>query len=39
LLRQNEAVAWETNESLLITNENRAIFRVSLDALTPPATY
>ena len=35
LVRQNEAVAWETNESLLITNENRAIFRVPLDALTP----
>ena len=35
LVQQNEAVAWETNNSLLITNENRAIFRVSLDALEP----
>ncbi len=39
LVQQNEAVVWETNDSLLITNENRAIFRVSLDALTPHATY
>ena len=39
LVKQNEAVVWETNESLLITNENRAIFRVSLDALTRHATH
>ena len=39
LVQQNEAVVWESNDSLLITNENRAIFRVSLDALTPHTTY
>jgi hypothetical protein len=34
LVKQNEAVAWENNDSLLITNENRQIFRVLLSALT-----
>lgn len=33
LVKQNEAVAWESNDSLLITNENREIFRVPLSAL------
>ena len=33
LVKQNEAVAWENNDSLLITNENRQIFRVPLSAL------
>jgi hypothetical protein len=30
LVKQNEAVGWETNETLLITNENREIFRFSV---------
>lgn len=34
-IQQNEGVAFETNQSVLISNENRAIFRVSLDALSP----
>ena len=35
LVKQIEAVAWESNDSLLITNENREIFRVPLSALVP----
>ena len=33
VVRQNEAIAWESNETLLMTNENRGLFRVSLSAL------
>ena len=32
-VKQNEAVAWEDDQTLLITNEQREIFRVPLDAL------
>jgi hypothetical protein len=34
LVQQNEAIAWESNDSLLMTNENREIFRIPLSALT-----
>ena len=32
-VKQNEAVAWEDNDTLLLTNENREIFRISLAAI------
>lgn len=32
-VKQNEAIAWESNDSLLMTNENREIFRIPLSAL------
>lgn len=31
LVKQNEAVGWETNNTLLMTNENREIFRLTVD--------
>jgi hypothetical protein len=34
-VKQNEAIAWESNDSLLMTNEQREIFRVPLSALSP----
>jgi len=33
LVKQNEAIAWESNDSLLMTNEQREIFRIPLSAL------
>lgn len=35
LVKQNEAVAWESNDSLLVTNEQRDLFRISLAELEP----
>jgi hypothetical protein len=32
-VKQNEAIAWESNDSLLMTNENREIFRIPLSAI------
>ncbi|MCZ6890043.1 MAG: hypothetical protein O7H39_16275 [Gammaproteobacteria bacterium] len=34
VVKQNEAIGWESNDSLLMTNENREIFRIPLSALT-----
>lgn len=35
ILRQAEAVAWEDDSTLLITNEQRDIFRLGVDAIEP----
>lgn len=35
VLRQAEAVAWEDDSTLLITNEQRDIFRLGVDAIQP----
>jgi hypothetical protein len=34
-VKQNEAIAWESEDSLLMTNEQREIFRIPLAALKP----
>ena len=34
-VKQNEAIAWENERTLLMTNEQREIFRISVDALAP----
>ena len=34
-VKQNEAIAWEDERTLLMTNEQREIFRIPLDALEP----
>lgn len=34
-VKQNEAIAWEDDGTLLMTNEQREIFRIGLDALEP----
>ena len=31
LVKQNEAIGWETNRTLLMTNEQRDIFRITLE--------
>lgn len=33
LVKQNEAVTWESDKTILITNENRDLFRIYLDSL------
>ncbi len=37
-VKQNEAIAWEDERTLLMTNEQREIFRIPLDALEPLKT-
>ena len=39
VVKQNEAITWENDNSLILSNENRDLFRVPLDDLSePPST-